>query len=180
MCKSPEVPCNELHESFPDGKHLNASVVKWILRDYPELWAQWQAKVLAPDALDKLGSGGVRRYHSPTYLRCVIRQYEHLAQGGDNVDPDLEARCVAVASTYPGFAEKRRRDLDDPWWRALDAPLDYTDSIASYYDPERLRRRIAGYREDDDPFTAAGIEVRQFEAFLRRCEMGRAGWAEFN
>lgn len=36
--------------------------------------------------------------------------------------------------------EQRRRELDDPWWRALDAPNDYNEWIANYYDPEDWER----------------------------------------
>ena len=148
MCAPETAACTEMHDPFADGAHLNAAVAERILQDYPELWAQWQAKVLASSALDDLGPGGVRMYHSPTYLRCVVREYEHLAQGGDRPDPELEARCVAAASARPGLAERRRRELDDPWWRALDAPFE-NESIPAYYDPERLKLRAAPPSEEE-------------------------------
>jgi len=94
MCDAADCECAEIFRRpyFPDGAHLGASVAEAILRPYPVLWAQWQAKVLAPDAMLRLGPGGLKQYHSPTYLREVIRQHAWLANVGDRPDPELAAR----------------------------------------------------------------------------------------
>ena len=150
---------------YLDGAHLNASVVEAILRPYPELWRQWQARVQRPEAHDKLGSDGLRQYHSPTYLTAVIREYDHLREGDDRPDRALAKRCEAIVSSRPEFAEERRRNLNDPWWRADSAltpeifgyePI----GVGHYYDPAWLQSHVDGLNELDDPFSQRAIEHR--------------------
>jgi hypothetical protein len=148
-----------------DLDDLDPSIAEEILSPYPELWQQWKANVYRPDVLKHLGSGGLKRYHSPVFLRELVRQHRWLTDGpGDQPDPALEARCEAIAATWPGYAERRRQDLNDPWWRA--APFG-SRRIAEEYDPEHLERMIAGWRESADPYSEKSIKWREMKAMLR-------------
>src|ERR1022692_3114114 len=144
MCDKPGC---ELETTFPDGKSLDTAVPEAMLRPYPELWKQWQVKVYGPweDGLGP-GPGGDPMYHSPTYLKAVIHEYEWLREGGDRPDPALSARCEAIVTARPKYAEERRRYLSDPWQRAQTSEmLRYrVASVADYYDPEYLQNKI-GY-----------------------------------
>jgi len=132
-------------------------------------------QVLAPDALDKLGSGGVRMYHSPTYLHCVIRSMSTWPREVTRVARTLRAGAWQSPRLIQGLPKSGGGTLMTRGGGRLMRSLDYNDSIASYYDPERLKRRIAGYREDDDPFSAAGSRFVSSRRFF-----DAARWAEFN
>ena len=142
------------------------SVPEAMLRPYPELWRQWQDERNVPweeDGHDAPGSDLERRLHSPIYLRAVIREYEHLRQGGDQPDPALAARCEAIVAARPEIAEFRRRRLNDPWWRALTGGmLGYTpEGVADLYDPDHLKGMVDYANRLDDPFSREGIEDRR-------------------
>lgn len=79
--------------------YLDPSVPEEILRPYPTLWEAWKTEVYAPDALGRMGSGGLKMYYSPDYLRAVVRQHRWLTEGpGDCPDAALAARCEAIAA----------------------------------------------------------------------------------
>jgi hypothetical protein len=170
VCDSADCDCDELFKRpyFPDGEHLDASVTEAILRPYPELWRQWQARVLEPQARAELGAGGLKRYHSPTYLKAVIREYKYLREGGDRPDPALAARCEVIVSARPELAEERRQWLSDPWQRALTAEmLGYTPvGVADYYDPHYLQREVDYANKLDDPFSRESLRSRSNELIL--------------
>lgn len=142
MCETADCDCAEifLRFDFPDGAHLDESVAEAILAAYPELWEQWQARVLETRARNYLPPSALRQYYSPTYLHAVISQHQYLAEGGDRPDPALAARCEAIVAARPEIAEDRRRTLHDPWERALTKEMiGYTPGIASLCDPEDLK-----------------------------------------
>ena len=139
------------------GPPLDVAGAEAILGPYPELWEHWKKEMLGPDPLADRGIGGVRRWHSPEYLNEVVSEYLWLQTGGDEVSPELEARCQEVAATYPGQAERRRKYLTDPWSRALprlDAENRYNwkdrTTIEYYYDPEWMASEIKLWRESED------------------------------
>ena len=164
LCGSSNCDCDDIFKQpdFLDGAHLDASVVEGILAPYPELWAQWQTRVLEAGEGRELGAGGLRMYHSPTYLKSVVHEFEHLRQGGDHPDPAHAARCEAIVSERPEFARERRQHLNDPWWRAQTAEmLGYEPvGVSHYYDPAWLQRRVDLLNKHDDPFSREAIEFR--------------------
>jgi len=102
-------------ESFPDGKHLNAAIAEKTLVPQSVLWTQCKVEVYAPDAGRELGGpGGIRMYHCPTYLHCVIRQQQHLPPGGDRIEPGLAARCEQIARQ-----RSRKRSFADTFTDAV-------------------------------------------------------------
>jgi hypothetical protein len=107
----------------------------------------------------------------------VVREYELLLNGGDPYPPELKAECTAIAATYPPFTEQRNRELNDPWWRAIDK---LRPMIADYYDPDNLKRCITIYRENDNPFSACALETQEFIDALDSLKSPKDGSARFN
>jgi len=165
ICDSADCDCDEIFRRpyFPDGEHLDAAVVEPILRPYPALWEQWKAAVLVPDAMKDTDRAGLKRYHSPTYLRAVIRQHLHLSRGGDRPDPRLAARCEEIVSGRPEIAEDRRHVLDDPWQRAVRDLSDTVESVVDLYDPKYLQSKVDYANKLDDAFSREAIRSARNE-----------------
>ena len=143
--------CDEFERTYLDGANLDVSIVEAILD-----------RTGAMGSVASQGLGARCRVRArlgwhpyalrfPTFLRRVVREHELLLNGGDPYPPELKAECAAIAATYPPLAEQRNRELNDPWWRAIDKPR---PMIADYYDPDDLKRSIAIYRKNDNPFSA--------------------------
>lgn len=158
---------SEILETFPDGRSLDAKAATDVLRPYPELLRQWQIEVCGPwkEGYGP-GPGGLRRLHSPTYLRAVVREYLHLRNGGDQIDPGLAARCDQIAAARREVTEQRRSYLSDPWARAQSADmLGYEPlTVALCYNPEYLQSRVEYFTRREDPFDEVSIWERDTDA----------------
>jgi hypothetical protein len=151
------------------GPPLDAAGAEAILGPYPELWERWKKEMLGPEPPADMGPGDVRRWHSPEYLNEVVSEYLWLQTGGDEVSPELEARCQEVAATDPRNPEYRREYLTDPWRRALgrldaeNSCWDWKDRshVRYYYDPDAMAAGIKAWKELMDPYSEASLRTRE-------------------
>ena len=85
-------------EIFVDGENLDVEAAAAILRPYPELLEQWQAKLYKRWSPGQPpGPSRSPMLYSPTYLRAVVEEYLILRNGGDHMArpawPWGKARC---------------------------------------------------------------------------------------
>lgn len=171
----------ERREIFTDGESLDAEAASAILRPYPELLEQWQAKLYKRWSPGQApGPSRSPMLYSPTYLRAVVEEYLILRNGGDQIDPGLAAYCEQIAAARPEVAEDRRSYLGDPWARAQRPEmLNYRPAtVADYYDPEYLQTQVDFLNRSEDPFDEVGIWVRERDARwkTRSLEEAEAPW----
>ena len=82
---------------------------------------------------------------------------------------------MAIAATHPVIAEKRQQALFDPWFRALYKDDEEKSHLLEYYDPAKLQRKIAVWRECEIPFSAYGLETQQFRDMFPSSKEDAAG-----
>jgi hypothetical protein len=138
-----------------------------MLKPYPELLSQWQAKVYGPWKSGFLPSpSDIQMYHSPTYLKSVVREHLWLRSGGDRPDPSVASRCEAIVAARPEIAEERRRFLSDPWRRAVGSCVEsgLTETVSHFYDASYLQDMVDFAVRQDDPFDSVAIKSRVRDA----------------